>query len=91
MLNPHHAAMASSPTSGFAHGENGHLEDRAPILGGLGLCDVYPPVFPPWRGSPALAGQLPASPNLDRLQRRLFARPALTAIVGEALKLRMQA
>ena len=68
-----------------------HLEGRDHILDAFSVCDLYLLVFLLWRGSPALAGKLPAFANLDRFQQQLFSRPALAAIVGEDMKLRMQA
>lgn len=41
--------------------------------------------------APGLAGQLLAYPNLDRFQQGLFSRPALAAIVGDEMRLRMAA
>jgi glutathione S-transferase len=66
-----------------------HLQDRDHILDDFSVCDLYLLVFLLWRG--ALAGKLPAFANLDRFQQQLFSRPALAAIVGEDMKLRMQA
>ena len=70
---------------------DGHLEGRDHILDTLSVCDLYLLVFLLWRAAPALAGKLPAFANLDRFQQQLFSRPALAAIVGEEMKLRMAA
>ncbi len=68
-----------------------HLTGRAHVLEIFSVCDLYLGVFLLWRAAPGLSGQLPAFPNLDRFQQDLFSRPALAAIVGEELSLRMQA
>jgi glutathione S-transferase len=68
-----------------------HLAARDHLLDDFSVCDLYLGVFLLWRGAPGLSGQLPAFANLDRFQQRLFSRPALAAIVGEEMRLRMQA
>lgn len=68
-----------------------HLAGRDHLLDSFSVCDLYLGVFLLWRAAPGLAGRLPALPNLDRLQQQLFSRPALAAIVGEEMTLRMQA
>jgi len=68
-----------------------HLAGRDHLLDAFSVCDLYLGVFLLWRAAPGLAGQLPAFPNLDRFQQGLFSRPALAAIVGEEMRLRMQA
>lgn len=68
-----------------------HLAGRDHLLDAFSVCDLYLEVFLLWRAGPGLAGQLPAFPNLDRFQQRLFSRPALAAIVGEEMRLRMAA
>lgn len=68
-----------------------HLAGRDHLLDAFSVCDLYLGVFLLWRAGPGLAGQLPAFPNLDRFQQLLFSRPALAAIVGEEMRLRMAA
>ncbi|MEW5685202.1 MAG: glutathione S-transferase N-terminal domain-containing protein [Pseudomonadota bacterium] len=68
-----------------------HLADRDTLVDDFGVCDLYLGVFLLWRAAPGLAGKLPPFPNLDRFQQRLFSRPALAAIVGGEMRLRMQA
>lgn len=68
-----------------------HLAGRDHLLDTFSVCDLYLGVFLLWRAAPGLAGQLPALPNLDRFQQGLFSRPALAAIVGEEMRLRMAA
>lgn len=67
-----------------------HLEGRDHLLDAFSVCDLYLLVFSLWRAAPALAGQLPALPNLDRFQQNLLARPGLAAMVGEEMKMRME-
>jgi len=67
-----------------------HLAGRDHLLERLSVCDLYLLVFALWRAAPALAGQLPALPNLDRFQQTLLARPALAAIVGDEMRMRME-
>jgi glutathione S-transferase len=59
-----------------------HMADREFLLDAFGVCDLYLLIFLTWRGSPAVAGKLPAFANLDQLQQRLLARPALAAAMG---------
>lgn len=68
-----------------------HLDGRDHMLDAPGVCDLYLLVFALWRAGPSLAGRLPAFPNIDRLQQRLMAQPALQQIVGEEMKLRAEA
>ena len=68
-----------------------HLAGRDFILDQFSVCDLYLLVFLVWRGAPALAGRLPALPNLDAFQQRMFARPALAAVLGEEMKLMAEA
>lgn len=68
-----------------------HLEGRDFLLGGFSLCDLYLFVFCLWRAAPALAGRLPAFPNLDRLQQAISGRPGVGAILMEEMSLRAQA
>lgn len=68
-----------------------HLAGRDHLLDAFSVCDLYLGVFLMWRAAPGLAGQLPIFANLDLFQQRLFSRPALAAIVGEEMRLRMQA
>ena len=70
---------------------NAHLEGRKYLLDTFSVCDLYLLVFVLWRGGPALAGKLPALPNLDRFQATLLARPSLAAIVGEEMQMFMAA
>ncbi len=67
------------------------LAGRDHILEAPGVCDLYLLTFALWRAAPTLAGRLPAFPNIDRLQQRLLARPALQQVVGEEMKLRAEA
>lgn len=67
-----------------------HLDGRDHLLDTFSVCDLYLLVFALWRGAPALAGQLPALPNLDRFQQNLLARPALAGIVGDEMRTRME-
>lgn len=64
-----------------------HLAKQDYLLDAFSLCDLYLLVFLLWRGAPAVAGNLPPSPNLDAFQQRMLARPALAAILGEEMKL----
>lgn len=64
-----------------------HLATQDHLLGAFSLCDLYLLVFLLWRGAPAVAGKLPALPNLDRFQQRMLARPALAGVLGEDMKL----
>lgn len=68
-----------------------HLAGRDHVLDGFSVCDLYLGVFLLWRAAPTLAGQLPPFVNLDRFQQGLFSRPSLAAIVGDEMRLRMQA
>jgi glutathione S-transferase len=86
------ARSAAVSRAAAALGEiDAHLDGRDHLLDGFSVCDLYLSVFLLWRGAPGLAGQLPSFPNLDRFQQQLFSRPALAAIVGEEMRLRMQA
>ncbi len=67
-----------------------HLEGRDHMLDAPGVCDLYLLGFALWRASPSLAGRLPAFPNIDRLQQRRLAQPALQGIVREEMKLRSE-
>jgi len=68
-----------------------HLEGRNNILDAPSVCDLYLLTFSLWRAAPALAGRLPAFPNIDRLQQRRLENPAILGIVGEEMKLRSEA
>lgn len=68
-----------------------HLDGRDHVLDEFSVCDLYLLVFSLWRGAPVFAGQLPAFPNLDRVQQSLIARPGLMTIVGEDMTARAQA
>jgi glutathione S-transferase len=67
-----------------------HLAERPFLLDALSVCDLYLLVFLSWRGSPALAGKLPAFPALDEFQQRLLARPALAAVMADDMRLMAQ-
>ena len=64
------------------------LAGRDHLLDGFSVCDLYLFVFTLWRAAPALAGQLPPLPNLDRFQQKILARPGVAGIVGEEMQLR---
>jgi len=83
-------AAAVERVAGVLGELDAHLAGREWILDGLSVCDLYLGVFLLWRAAPGLAGNLPAFPNLDRFQQQLFSRPALAAILGEEMRLRMQ-
>lgn len=86
------ARTAAVARAADALGEiDAHLAGRDHVLDAFSVCDLYLGVFLLWRAAPGVADQLPAFPNLDRFQQDLFSRPALAAIVGEELRLRMQA
>jgi glutathione S-transferase len=86
------ARTASAQKAATVLGElDTHLKGRDHILDAFSVCDLYLLVFLLWRASPALAGKLPAFANLDRFQQQPFSRPVLAAIVGEDMKLRVQA
>jgi glutathione S-transferase len=68
-----------------------HLAKQDHLLDTFSVCDLYLLVFSLWRAAPALAGKLPAYPNLDRLQQTLFARPGLAPVVGDDMKTRSEA
>jgi glutathione S-transferase len=68
-----------------------HLQGRKGLLDAFSACDLYLLVFGLWRAAPTFAGQLPAFPDLDRLQQDLLARPGLTAIVAEEMQRRASA
>lgn len=65
-----------------------HLQGRRFLLDEFSVCDLYLTVFATWRAGPAIAGQLPAFPNLDRLQQTVLARPGLMPIVMEEMQMR---
>jgi glutathione S-transferase len=68
------------------------LADRDHLLSTFSVCDLYLLVFSLWRAGPALAGNLPELPNLDRFQQSLFqAHPALMAIVAGDMQIRSEA
>lgn len=67
-----------------------HLEGRDHMLDLPSVCDLYLLTFALWRAAPGLADQLPALPNIDRLQHRLLARPTFQRIVGEEMTLRSE-
>lgn len=64
------------------------LAGRDHLLDDFSVCDLYLFVFSLWRGAPALAGQLPPLPNLDRFQQKILARPGIAGIVSEEMQLR---
>ena len=67
----------------------GRLDGRAYLLGGRSVCDLYLAVFLAWRSAaPMVQGRLPVTPGLDGLQARVFAEPALSAVLSEDLSLR---
>ncbi|MGZ9098380.1 MAG: glutathione S-transferase family protein [Brevundimonas sp.] len=68
-----------------------HLEGRDHMLDAPSVCDLYLLTFALWRMAPSLAGQLPAFPNIDRLQQQRLAQPAFQRIIGEEMKLRAEA
>lgn len=68
-----------------------HLEGRDGVLDAFSVCDLFLLVFGLWRAAPTLAGRLPAFPNLDRVQQMLLARPGFAAILGEEMRMRMEA
>jgi glutathione S-transferase len=68
-----------------------HLTGRDHLLDAFSVCDLYLLVFGLWRAHPALAGKLPALPNLDQAQQKLLARPGLGAILAEEMQLRAKA
>ena len=68
-----------------------HLAGRDHLLDAFSVCDLYLLVFGLWRAHPALAGKLPALPNLDRAQQKLLGRPGLGAILAEEMQLRAKA
>ena len=68
-----------------------HLEDRDHVLNAFSVCDLYLLVFGLWRAAPALAGETPPLPNLDRFQQKLLARPGLGAILAEEMQMRAKA
>lgn len=80
-------AQALEAASGALRELDAHLQDRAFMLDAFSVCDLHLLVFLLWRGGPALAGRLPALPNLDAFQQRLLARPSLSAIVADEMKL----
>jgi glutathione S-transferase len=65
-----------------------HLEGRDFLLDAFSVCDLYLMVFATWRAAPAIAGRLPALPNVDRFQQVMFARPGIMQIVMEEGKMR---
>ncbi len=65
-----------------------HLEGREHMLGRFSVCDLYLLVFSLWR---AIAGPLPALPNLDAFQMRMLARPGIGPTIGEEMRLRAEA
>lgn len=89
--NPEALAAAVKKVADLLGEIDAHLAGRDHLLESFSVCDLYLGVFLLWRAAPGLAGQLPALPNLDRFQQALFSRPALAAIVGEEMRLRMQA
>jgi glutathione S-transferase len=70
---------------------DGHLQGRDHLLDSFSVCDLYLLVFALWRPAPVLAEGLQPMPNLDRVQQRLLARPAIAAVLGEEMKLRAEA
>ncbi|PZQ58342.1 MAG: glutathione S-transferase [Phenylobacterium zucineum] len=88
---PEAMAAAVARVAGLLGEIDAHLAGRDSLTDTFGVCDLYLGVFLLWRAAPGLAGQLPVFPNLDRFQQGLFSRPALAAIVGEEMRLRMQA
>lgn len=67
------------------------LEGRDWLLDSFGVCDLYLLVFGLWRAAPALAGLLPAFPNLDRIQQIHLARPGYAAILAGEMQMRAAA
>jgi len=65
-----------------------HLEGRDYLLERFSVCDLYLLVFALWR---AIAGPLPALPNLDAFQMRMLARPGIGPTIGEEVRLRAEA
>jgi len=65
-----------------------HLEGREYLLDRFSVCDLYLLVFCMWR---AVAGPLPAMPNLDAFQQRTLARPGIGPTIGEEMRLRAEA
>ena len=65
-----------------------HLESREFLLERFSVCDLYLLVFALWR---AIAGRLPALPNLDAFQMRMLARPGIGPTIGEEMRLRAEA
>jgi len=65
-----------------------HLEGREYLLDRFSACDLYLLVFSLWR---AIAGPLPALPNLDAFQMRVLARPGIGPTIGEEMRLRAEA
>jgi glutathione S-transferase len=65
-----------------------HLEGRDYLLERFSVCDLYLLVFSLWR---AIAGPLPALPNLDAFQMRVLARPGIGPTIGEEMRLRAEA
>ena len=69
-------------------GIDAHLAGRAWLLDDFSVCDLYLLVFSLWR---AVAGALPALPNLDAFQMRILARPGIGPTIGDEMRLRAQA
>ena len=74
----------------------GHLEaglsEHPELLGAGTVCDLYLCVFLVWRGAvPGLSERLPDTPGLDAVQARVFAKPALGAVLQDDLALRSAA
>lgn len=64
------------------------LAGRDHLLDAFSVCDIYLFVFGLWRAAPALVGELPPSPDLDRFQERMLDRPGYGAIVAQEMQLR---
>ena len=71
------------------HHLEGRLGGRPYLLGDRSVCDLYLAVFLVWRSAaPMVQGRLPVTPGLDGLQARVFAEPALGAVLSDDLSLR---
>lgn len=69
-------------------GIDAHLAGREYMLDRFSVVDLYLLVFSLWR---AIAGPLPAMPNLDAFQMRMLARPGIGPTIGEEMRLRAEA
>jgi glutathione S-transferase len=67
---------------------NEQLSDREYLNGDFSICDLYLIVFAMWRAAPNVNSQLPAFPNVDRLQHRLMGRPAIATVITNDMQTR---